>query len=322
MSVNVYGLSGNKSKSNVTKKDLDSKFINLTKNIQLKVDKNGDALSGNLSMEDHKITYLGDPVDDRDATNKTFVMSEIKANSIVTKVYIDTLLHSKLDKIITKDLNMNGQKVVGLANPTNDNEACNKKYLDSKIKEESYLAKLSTDGLIKNTENRLNLCVQKDELTTENTFDVAAVINNLLKEKGVNQDQFFKAFNFIEKMYEKYMEIFEIQTSEALPDVIKSCVFFTDLKVAIITVIEELPRKIFVELKAKLMKENLISTPEPGEKSLRRKYRRFINGFSKIVDPNRSNEALELLIQKNLLLIDIGYVYFIESLIKMLIDHL
>jgi len=50
MSVNVFGLSGNKSKAVVTKKDLDSKFINLTKNLQLKVNKSDDTLSGTLTL--------------------------------------------------------------------------------------------------------------------------------------------------------------------------------------------------------------------------------------------------------------------------------
>ena len=67
MSANVFGLSGNKTKSAVTKKDLDSKFINLTKNLQLKVDKTGDTFSENLSMSDHKMTDLADPILDSDA---------------------------------------------------------------------------------------------------------------------------------------------------------------------------------------------------------------------------------------------------------------
>jgi hypothetical protein len=318
MSVNVFGSSGNKAKSNVTRKDLDSKFISLTKNIQLKVDKSGDILTGNLNMDDYKINCLGDPVADCDAANKKFVTSEIKADNVITKLYIDTLLHQKLDKNIADGINMNGQKLFGLLDPANDDEACNKKYLDSKIIEERVLAKLSTDGLLKNVENRLNICIQKDELTVENIFDIGAVINNFLKEKDINIDQFFTSFNYIEKMYEKYMEIFEIQTSETLPDVIKSCVFFTDFKISIIKVIEKLPRNIFVELKAKLLREKLVSTPE--DKSLRKKYRRFINGISNIADPNRLNEPLQLLIHKNLLLIDLGYVYFIEDLLKRLLD--
>src|SRR5437867_5802984 len=158
MSVNVFGLSGNKTKSAVTKKDLDSKFINLTKNLQLKVDKTGDTFSGNLSMSGHKITDLADPVSDNDASNKKYIKAELKADSIITKLYIDTMLHAKLDK--------------------NDEEVCNRKYLDSKIQQESTSTKLYIDGLFKSLESRLNLfdaCntvnAQKDDLTAETAFD-------------------------------------------------------------------------------------------------------------------------------------------------------
>ena len=157
MSVNVFGLSGNKTKSAVTKKDLDSKFINLTKNLQLKVDKTGDTFSGNLSMSGHKITDLADPVSDNDASNKKYIKAELKADSIITKLYIDTMLHAKLDKTIAEDLNMKRHKIIGVENPTNDDEVCNKKYLDSKITQESVSVKLYIDSLLKHLENRLNL---------------------------------------------------------------------------------------------------------------------------------------------------------------------
>jgi len=324
MSVNVFGLSGNKTKSAVTKRDLDSKFINVTKNLQLKVDKSGGSISGNLNMSDHKITDLADPISDKDASNKKFVKSEIKADSVLTKLYIDTLLHTKLDKNITEDLNMNGQKISGLVNPTNDDEVCNKKYLDLKIKQESTSTKLNIDSLFNNIENRLNLFdihsilnLQKDDITAENIFYIGSDINNLLKEKDINIEQFSKRFQLVEKMYKKYLEIFEIvgDASGNIPDILKSYIF--DLKIAIIKVIEDLPRNIFIELKTELVESGLISTPEA--KTLRKRYRRFINGLSKIIDPTRSNEELELLIQKNLLLIDLGYVYFMENLLERLL---
>src|SRR3989442_2912412 len=310
MSVNVFGLSGNKTKSAVTKKDLDSKFINLTKNLQLKVDKTGDTFSGNLSVSDHKITDLADPILDNDACNKKFVKSELKADSIITKLYIDTMLHTKLDKTIAEDLNMKRHKIIGVENPTNDDEVCNKKYLDSKITQESVSVKLYIDGLLKHLENRLNLFdAQKDDLTAGTVFDIGAVINTLLRENGLTIQQFLKCFNAAGKMYEKCMAIFGEKTSDIISDIIKSSVLYTDLKAAIIKVIEVLPRNIFMELKVKLMEEDLLSTPE--EKTLRKRYRRFINGASEIIDPQRTNEALELLIQKNLLLIDLGYIYIL-----------
>jgi hypothetical protein len=163
--------------------------------------------------------------------------------------------------------------------------------------------------------------MQKDDITAENIFDIGAVISNLLQEKGPNIEQFSKYFRYVEKMYEKYIEIFEIlddDTDRNIPDILKSCTLFTNLKIAIIKVIEELPKNIFIELKIELGKKDLLSTPEV--KTLRKRYRRFINGASKIIDPNRTNETLELLIQKNLLLIDLGYVYFIESLLERLLD--
>src|SRR5437867_4782253 len=108
-------------------------------------------------MCENKIIGLADPVSDSDASNKKYVNSKIKADSVLTKLYIDTLLHTKLDKTIAEDLNMKRHKIIGVENPTNDDEVCNKKYLDSKITQESVSVKLYIDGLLKHLENRLNL---------------------------------------------------------------------------------------------------------------------------------------------------------------------
>jgi len=233
----------------------------LTKNLQLKLDKSGDTLSGNLNLADYNITCLGNPVNDCDAANKKFVKSELKADSIITKLYIVTLLHQKLDKNITENLNMNGQKIIGLGNPKTDDEVCNKKYLDSNIES----SKQESDDLLNNIENRLNLCVQKQEIIPKKLFEIGTVINNFLKEKDItvikSVGQFLKSFNRLEKMYEKYKDIFEITIGGNIPDVIKSCVYFSDLYFFIIKVIEELPRNIFMELQATL--KNFAPTPEP-----------------------------------------------------------
>ena len=101
-----------------------------------------------------------------------------------------------------------------------------------------------------------------------------------------------------------------------IPDILKSCILYANLKVLIIQVIEKLPRSIFMELKVKLMGEDLVSTPEV--KTLRKQYRRFINGMVKIVDPNRLNEDLELLLQKKV--INLGFAYFIQSFLTSLLD--
>jgi SMC interacting uncharacterized protein involved in chromosome segregation len=135
MSVNVFG-SGSKTKSS-SDTSANSKFIALVKNMQTKLDKSGGKMTGTLEMCENKITNLADPILDSDACNKKYVKSEIKAESIGTKMYIDTLLHTKLDK--------------------NDDEVGNMKYFDSKIKQETTSTKLYIDGLLKSLENRFNL---------------------------------------------------------------------------------------------------------------------------------------------------------------------
>src|SRR3989441_219271 len=295
MSVNVFG-SRLKTKSSFDT-SINLKFITLVKNMQTKLDKSGDKMTGTLEMGENKISGLADPASDSDASNKKYVNSKIKADSVLTKLYIDTLLHTKLD--------------------TNDDEVCNKKYLDAKIQQESTSTKLYIENRfnVLDTYNKIN--AQNDDLTAENIFDIGSVINNLLKEKDIRAEQFSKGFHCVENLYEKYIEIFEIVDDErsTIPDILKSYVY--DLKVAIVKVIEDLPRNIFMELKVKLMRENLLSTSEV--KTLQKRYRRFINGASKIIDPQRTNETLELLIQKNLLLIDLGYAYFTESLLERLL---
>src|SRR4051812_26898769 len=119
MSCNRFGFNTS-NLSDVHKKYVDSKFITLSKDIQTKVDKIGDTLSGNLNMKNGKITGLADPISDEDACNKIFVDSKVKQESILAKLYIDTFLRTKRDKNITENLNMNGQQIIGLENTKSD----------------------------------------------------------------------------------------------------------------------------------------------------------------------------------------------------------
>ena len=109
MSVNVFG-SQSKTKSSFDT-SINLKFIALVKNMQTKLDKSGDKMTGTLEMCENNISGLADPASDGDASNKKYVNSKIKADSVLTKLYIDTLLHTKLDK--------------------NDEEIANKQYFDS-----------------------------------------------------------------------------------------------------------------------------------------------------------------------------------------------
>ena len=63
----------------------------------------------------------------------------------------------------------------------------------------------------------------------------------------------------------------------------------------------------------------LIPTPKDG--TLQKKCRKFINDNVKIISPIRTDRELELLVQKNLFLIDFGFIYFIDSLLKRLLGN-
>ena len=66
MSVNIFGSSGSGDRSSgacdaVDKKYVDQKFATLSTNLATKVNKSGDAMSGNLNMENCKIYNLHNP---------------------------------------------------------------------------------------------------------------------------------------------------------------------------------------------------------------------------------------------------------------------
>ena len=276
MSVNIFG-SRSKNKPTIDS-SINSKFITLSKQLQTKVDKTGDTLSGNLCMGDNKITCLADPISDNDATNKMFVDSKLKQESIVTKLYIDTLLHQKLDR-------------------------------------ETY------ENSCKIFEIYKQISTQNNGISIENLLKLGDVVSDLFNENKSDDILNSYRLEFSNKIYNastvfsKFKELFQEDS-----EFIHSCTLFLDLKIIIIVIIEILHEDMFLNLKNNLMAANLVSTPE--DKTLRKKYRRFINKNVKSIDPTRSDQNLELLVQKNLLFLDLGFTYLIDSLLKRMLRNL
>jgi hypothetical protein len=122
MSVNIFG-SRSKFKP-VVDLSVNSKFITLTKSLQLKVDKTGDTLTGNLNMGHYKINNLADPISDNDACNKK---------------YVDELINQTNDSI-TNHVNF----IVG------NLDSINKKFEEQieTLERESFVTKISTEAKI------------------------------------------------------------------------------------------------------------------------------------------------------------------------------
>jgi len=98
MSVNIFGSSGGgKSSSDVNKKYVDQKFITLTKNLELKLDKSGGNVTGNLHLNNGKIIGLDQsyPMSDLSQATSWFQVMNFVLETLdefVTKKYLENII--------------------------------------------------------------------------------------------------------------------------------------------------------------------------------------------------------------------------------------
>ena len=97
----------------------DMTYISYSDNRYLNLD-GGSPMTGRLKMGNEKITDVGEPTDDNDAANKKYVDDENKAQNKV--------IDSKLDK--NKDIPMAGKRIIGLPNPTGNQQPVTLGYGD------------------------------------------------------------------------------------------------------------------------------------------------------------------------------------------------
>ena len=148
MSINKFGLSENISKSGDRKQYIDSIFINLTKRLEEKVDKN---ITYPLHMKGNKISSSFVPNTPDALINKLYLDKHLNK--------IDENFEKKLDRTkgeMLSDLDMGGYKIVGLSNPVTEDEGCNKRYVDGLVNSvdislESKITNLSKNIMIKNS---------------------------------------------------------------------------------------------------------------------------------------------------------------------------
>ena len=124
MSANIFGSASFKPHG-VDKKYVDSKFISLTKTLQTKLDK---TLTEVLNINGHRVCYMLDPINATDATNKSYVDSELSK--------VSRLVNSKLaleGDTMLGNINMDGYKIIKVLAPVNDSDVANKNYVDAKF---------------------------------------------------------------------------------------------------------------------------------------------------------------------------------------------
>src|SRR5258708_12040064 len=126
MRVNIFGFSGNK----ITQSDnsyVDKKFITLSTNLNTKVNRNGDIMTGDIDMSSNKITNLLNPINPQDAVALNYLTSNY-STSTATVPYLPLTGGS-----LTGGLNMNSNKITSSHVPLLEDDLVDQKYADTLI---------------------------------------------------------------------------------------------------------------------------------------------------------------------------------------------
>ena len=88
-----------------------------------------NSMANNLNMDNKKINHLALPTSLNDAANKKYVDDTLLLNNVAMSNYL------KKDGTVamTGNLNINNNKIVSLATPTNNTDASTKKYVDDTV---------------------------------------------------------------------------------------------------------------------------------------------------------------------------------------------
>jgi hypothetical protein len=141
----------------------------VTNSIAEKVSKAGDSMSGNLAMGANNITGLATPVDTADAATKGYVDGEISSHELLTTGIhgvagdivgtsdTQTLTNKTLGSgtVLGADLDAtNTYKITNLVDPTSNQDAATKAYVDGEITSiNGAIDELTTDDIEEGTNN-------------------------------------------------------------------------------------------------------------------------------------------------------------------------
>ena len=160
----------------------------------------------------------------------------------------------------------------------------------------------------------VQIYAEGDDTEVENICKVGGIISILANKYGFDGNSLNTSLAYVISMFNKYKSLVFIE--KVVNSDVSRCTLFVDLKVNIIKIVLGLSKDLFQELKSEIIKEKLFL---PLKKDILKRYRRFLVNTAEQVDPEGTNIDLQLLLDKNLLLIDIGFIYLIDSLLHMLL---
>ncbi|CAH3192636.1 unnamed protein product, partial [Porites evermanni] len=128
-----------------------------------------NSMNGNLNMNNNKIKHLALPTSLNDAANKKYVDDTLLLNHVAMSNY----LKKDGSVAMTGNLNLGGNKIVGLATPTSNTDAATKKYVDDNSGSPDLSDYLEKDGTVAMTGN-LNVGNNKIDNLSDPTTDQQA----------------------------------------------------------------------------------------------------------------------------------------------------
>ena len=123
------------------------------------------AMTGDLDMDSHRVTDCLDPINDKDLSTKKYVDTEI------TKVHqnldLTPFLRKDGRRAMIGNLNMDGNKIIRLASPTDNSDAANKQYIDETL--------LKSHLVSSHIENAFKYLLDQDESSSERNIIVNGI---------------------------------------------------------------------------------------------------------------------------------------------------
>ena len=194
----------------VNKHYVDHNFLNRLK---------PNAIGGDLDMRGHKIMILGNPSDPNDASTKSYVDNEI---SKIPSVGSDLSVYLKKDGsgAMTGNLDMNNKQIKDMTQPTDDNDATTKKYVEDKLEQNHLVSSHKT--------NEFKYLIDSDESSSEYNITVNGIVAfnrsphqnkkafsiTLIKDSGSNDYRSRIGFNIYTLAIGTYTIVFEFYPPE------------------------------------------------------------------------------------------------------------
>ena len=205
-------------------------------------------------------------------------------------IRLNKKIETKLDK--NKDIDLNWHSISSVKFPKDNWDVVNMLY----IKE---FTQLNTVGI-------------------PTLIDIGKILLQLLQQDKtmvIYKDNFFEILKICENLVDDYINIFkQKELVKILEELQNYCLLFKDLKIHIINLILNLPDKMFLDFKSSIEINNLLVKSDDLKKVVYR-FKTFLRQKDKTIDPNKRDN---LLVQKNLLILDLGFIYLNENILRVL----